>query len=68
MSPPTLNNLYWFKSPFIAAVKYGIERSDIVLGRILGEGFFGEVHEGVYNSVVSRLLLVAKNFVCFFFF
>ncbi|CAG09125.1 unnamed protein product, partial [Tetraodon nigroviridis] len=30
--------------------KFGISRSDIVLGRILGEGFFGEVYEGVYKS------------------
>lgn len=60
-SSPTLIKLHWFKSSFIAAVKYGIERSDIVLGRILGEGFFGEVHEGVYNSAVSPLTLVAVN-------
>lgn len=33
--------------------KYGISRSDIVLGQILGEGFFGEVYEGVYKSDVS---------------
>ncbi|XP_008288605.1 protein tyrosine kinase 2 beta, b [Stegastes partitus] len=31
-------------------VKYGIEREDIVLGRILGEGFFGEVYDGVYKK------------------
>lgn len=52
----------------IAAVKYGIERSDIVLGRILGEGFFGEVHDGVYNNIVSRLILFAVNVKDFFFF
>uniref|UniRef100_A0A671VAX3 non-specific protein-tyrosine kinase n=1 Tax=Sparus aurata TaxID=8175 RepID=A0A671VAX3_SPAAU len=31
-------------------VKYGIDRSDIELGRILGEGFFGEVYEGIYKK------------------
>lgn len=41
-----------FKSGSLAE-KYGISRSDIVLGRILGEGFFGEVYEGVYKSDVS---------------
>lgn len=34
-------------------VKYGIDRSDIELGRILGEGFFGEVYEGIYKKNVS---------------
>ncbi|XP_068998122.1 protein tyrosine kinase 2 beta, b isoform X1 [Embiotoca jacksoni] len=32
-----------------SVVKYGIDRDDIVLGRILGEGFFGEVYDGVYK-------------------
>ncbi|XP_041815245.1 protein tyrosine kinase 2 beta, b isoform X2 [Chelmon rostratus] len=32
------------------SVKYGIARDDIVLGRILGEGFFGEVYDGVYKK------------------
>ncbi|XP_023386537.1 protein-tyrosine kinase 2-beta [Pteropus vampyrus] len=36
--------------------QYGIAREDVVLNRILGEGFFGEVYEGVYtNHVSSRL-------------
>ncbi|KAM8726490.1 protein tyrosine kinase 2 beta, b isoform 2-T5 [Acanthopagrus schlegelii] len=33
-----------------SVVKYGIDRSDIELGRILGEGFFGEVYEGIYKK------------------
>ncbi|XP_035534863.1 protein tyrosine kinase 2 beta, b isoform X1 [Morone saxatilis] len=33
-----------------SVVKYGIDRNDIVLGRILGEGFFGEVYDGVYKK------------------
>ncbi|CDQ92959.1 unnamed protein product [Oncorhynchus mykiss] len=33
-----------------SVVKYGIDRDDIVLGRILGEGFFGEVYEGMYKK------------------
>ncbi|KAL4623922.1 protein-tyrosine kinase 2-beta-like [Arapaima gigas] len=32
------------------AVKYSISRDDILIGQILGEGFFGEVHEGVYKN------------------
>lgn len=27
------------------------------MGRILGEGFFGEVHDGVYKSPVSRSIV-----------
>lgn len=48
--------------------KYGISRSDIDLGRILGEGFFGEVYEGVYKNKVSlssqlrkQVLLLVKH-------
>uniref|UniRef100_UPI003AB097B5 protein tyrosine kinase 2 beta, b isoform X1 n=1 Tax=Centroberyx gerrardi TaxID=166262 RepID=UPI003AB097B5 len=33
-----------------SVVKYGIDRDDIILGRILGEGFFGEVYDGVYKQ------------------
>uniref|UniRef100_F6Z395 Protein-tyrosine kinase 2-beta n=1 Tax=Monodelphis domestica TaxID=13616 RepID=F6Z395_MONDO len=32
------------------ALQYGVAREDVVLGRILGEGFFGEVYEGVYQN------------------
>lgn len=31
---------------------YGISRDDVTLGRILGEGFFGEVYEGIYTTPV----------------
>uniref|UniRef100_A0A8K9XC84 non-specific protein-tyrosine kinase n=1 Tax=Oncorhynchus mykiss TaxID=8022 RepID=A0A8K9XC84_ONCMY len=40
-------------------VKYGIDRDDIVLGRILGEGFFGEVYEGMYKKSNGERLSVA---------
>ncbi|XP_012630825.2 protein-tyrosine kinase 2-beta isoform X2 [Microcebus murinus] len=30
--------------------QYGVAREDVVLNRILGEGFFGEVYEGVYTN------------------
>uniref|UniRef100_A0A3Q2Y3K0 non-specific protein-tyrosine kinase n=1 Tax=Hippocampus comes TaxID=109280 RepID=A0A3Q2Y3K0_HIPCM len=30
--------------------KQRISRANVILGQILGEGFFGEVHEGVYKS------------------
>ena len=36
-----------------AGPQYGITREDVVLNRILGEGFFGEVYEGVYTNHVS---------------
>lgn len=40
-----------------AVQQYGISREDVTLGRILGEGFFGEVYEGIYTNPVSRLSL-----------
>lgn len=45
-------NCHNFKSRSLV-VKYGIDRGDVSLGRILGAGFFGEVYEGVYKSEVS---------------
>lgn len=36
-----------------AGSQYGIAREDVVLNRILGEGFFGEVYEGAYTNHVS---------------
>ncbi|KAK5880230.1 hypothetical protein CesoFtcFv8_023279 [Champsocephalus esox] len=42
-----------------SVVKYGIDRSDIVLGRILGEGFFGEVYDGVYKKLNGERTNVA---------
>uniref|UniRef100_A0A8B9H508 non-specific protein-tyrosine kinase n=1 Tax=Astyanax mexicanus TaxID=7994 RepID=A0A8B9H508_ASTMX len=41
------------------ACKHSLSRDDIVLGRILGEGFFGEVHEGVYKSRTGERVSVA---------
>uniref|UniRef100_A0A671N560 non-specific protein-tyrosine kinase n=1 Tax=Sinocyclocheilus anshuiensis TaxID=1608454 RepID=A0A671N560_9TELE len=38
-----------------------ISRNDIVLGRILGEGFFGEVHDGIYKSKVSASVTHLQN-------
>ncbi|XP_063298050.1 protein-tyrosine kinase 2-beta isoform X2 [Pelobates fuscus] len=31
-------------------IRYTIRRDDVQLGRILGEGFFGEVYDGVYKN------------------
>ncbi|KAJ0009663.1 hypothetical protein NQD34_001365 [Periophthalmus magnuspinnatus] len=36
-----------------------ISRDDVVVGRILGEGFFGEVHEGLYKSPTGEKIRVA---------
>ncbi|XP_049613933.1 protein tyrosine kinase 2 beta, b isoform X1 [Syngnathus scovelli] len=42
-----------------SAVKYGIDRDDITLGRLLGEGFFGEVYDGVYAAANGKQIKVA---------
>ncbi|XP_064860438.1 protein-tyrosine kinase 2-beta-like [Oncorhynchus nerka] len=39
--------------------RYSLSRDEIYLGRILGEGFFGEVHDGVYNSPKGERVRVA---------
>nr|KAF6481665.1 protein tyrosine kinase 2 beta [Molossus molossus] len=39
--------------------QYGIAREDVVLNRILGEGFFGEVYEGVYTNHKGEKINVA---------
>ncbi|TMS11731.1 Protein-tyrosine kinase 2-beta [Larimichthys crocea] len=39
--------------------RHSISRGDVVVGRILGEGFFGEVHEGVYKSPTGERISVA---------
>lgn len=39
--------------------QYGITREDVVLNRILGEGFFGEVYEGVYTNHKGEMINVA---------
>ncbi|XP_028998576.1 protein-tyrosine kinase 2-beta-like isoform X2 [Betta splendens] len=37
----------------------GISRDDLDVGQILGEGFFGEVHKGVYKSPTGERVNVA---------
>ncbi|XP_061841137.1 protein-tyrosine kinase 2-beta-like isoform X1 [Nerophis lumbriciformis] len=39
--------------------KHRISRADVIVGRILGEGFFGEVHDGVYKSPTGERIQVA---------
>ncbi|XP_075806319.1 protein-tyrosine kinase 2-beta isoform X3 [Microtus pennsylvanicus] len=39
--------------------QYGVSREDVVLNRILGEGFFGEVYEGVYTIHKGEKINVA---------
>ncbi|XP_057685789.1 protein-tyrosine kinase 2-beta-like isoform X2 [Corythoichthys intestinalis] len=36
-----------------------ISRADVTVGSILGEGFFGEVHDGVYKSKTGETIRVA---------
>ncbi|XP_031408502.1 protein-tyrosine kinase 2-beta isoform X5 [Meleagris gallopavo] len=45
--------------PRSGAQHYGICREDITLGRILGEGFFGEVYEGTYTNPKGERVNVA---------
>ncbi|XP_019588685.1 protein-tyrosine kinase 2-beta isoform X2 [Rhinolophus sinicus] len=40
-------------------LQYGIARENVVLNRILGEGFFGEVYEGVYTNHKGEKINVA---------
>ncbi|XP_075454735.1 protein-tyrosine kinase 2-beta isoform X2 [Ascaphus truei] len=42
-----------------ASIRYTISRDDVILGRILGEGFFGEVYDGVYKSHKGERINVA---------
>lgn len=39
--------------------RHKISKEDFVVGRILGEGFFGEVHDGVYKSPTGERIRVA---------
>ncbi|XP_051725193.1 protein-tyrosine kinase 2-beta isoform X3 [Ctenopharyngodon idella] len=43
----------------VAPCKFSLSRNDVVLGRILGEGFFGEVHDGIYKSKTGERVNVA---------
>ncbi|XP_026118203.1 protein-tyrosine kinase 2-beta-like [Carassius auratus] len=43
----------------VSTSRFRISRNDIVLGRILGEGFFGEVHDGIYKSKTGERVNVA---------
>ncbi|XP_069376620.1 protein-tyrosine kinase 2-beta-like isoform X3 [Paralichthys olivaceus] len=43
----------------ISGDKHRISRDDIVVGQILGEGFFGEVHDGKYKSPTGEMIRVA---------
>ncbi|KAF1625837.1 Protein-tyrosine kinase 2-beta, partial [Eudyptes filholi] len=38
---------------------YEISREDVTLGRILGEGFFGEVYDGIYTTPKGERINVA---------
>uniref|UniRef100_A0A8C5MKZ3 non-specific protein-tyrosine kinase n=1 Tax=Leptobrachium leishanense TaxID=445787 RepID=A0A8C5MKZ3_9ANUR len=42
-----------------AIIRYTISRDDVVLGRILGEGFFGEVYDGMYKKQKGERVSVA---------
>ncbi|XP_068136195.1 protein-tyrosine kinase 2-beta isoform X2 [Hyperolius riggenbachi] len=42
-----------------SGIRYTTSRDDVVLGRILGEGFFGEVYDGVYKNPRGERVSVA---------
>ncbi|KAM8954410.1 protein-tyrosine kinase 2-beta isoform 2-T2 [Pelodytes ibericus] len=42
-----------------AALRYTTSRDDVLLGRILGEGFFGEVYDGVFKNQKGERINVA---------
>ncbi|XP_078085463.1 protein-tyrosine kinase 2-beta-like isoform X2 [Mustelus asterias] len=46
-------------TPKSAVPLNSISRENVVLGRILGEGFFGTVHEGVYKTARGEQVAVA---------
>lgn len=46
-----------------AARDYEIQRERIELGRCIGEGQFGDVHQGVYMSPVSAEIRAARDWV-----
>lgn len=47
------SGLVYLCGPCFAARDYEIQRERIELGRCIGEGQFGDVHQGVYLSPVS---------------
>lgn len=49
---------------FVCPDKYRISRDDVDVGQILGEGFFGEVHDGVYKSPVNMKIKCSGHFSC----
>uniref|UniRef100_A0A8C2FKW2 non-specific protein-tyrosine kinase n=1 Tax=Cyprinus carpio TaxID=7962 RepID=A0A8C2FKW2_CYPCA len=60
--PPLPNSDIYAEIPEdtpVPTCKFSISRNDIVLGRILGEGFFGEVHDGIYKSKTGERVNVA---------
>uniref|UniRef100_UPI00398F62A2 protein-tyrosine kinase 2-beta-like isoform X2 n=1 Tax=Pristiophorus japonicus TaxID=55135 RepID=UPI00398F62A2 len=46
-------------TPRSAAPQSTISRDNVVLGRILGEGFFGQVYEGIYKTCKGKQIAVA---------
>lgn len=50
-----------------SARDYEIQRDRIELGRCIGEGQFGDVHQGVYVSPVCRFMLNIKLLIYYCF-
>ncbi|XP_067844587.1 protein-tyrosine kinase 2-beta isoform X2 [Heptranchias perlo] len=46
-------------TPKSATPQNEISRDNVVLGRILGEGFFGQVYEGIYKTAKGKQIAVA---------
>lgn len=53
ISLPFIRSLMFEAHYILIARDYEIQRERIELGRCIGEGQFGDVHQGVYMSPVS---------------
>lgn len=52
----------WFDFYFLKARDYELNRADIVLEEIIGEGQFGDVHKGTYKCKVLFIIVLFKTF------
>lgn len=61
ISLPFIRNVIFEVHYILVARDYEIQRERIELGRCIGEGQFGDVHQGVYMSPVSLPSAIRRN-------